>query len=80
MLILFYLPKIKADIFFLFAKQSLFKILCFMFYLHSSFDLNVTQKLLVLVCINVVLLIPPEHSNNGQILHQNYNEEDGGTP
>lgn len=51
-----------------------------MFYLYSRFDLNVTQKLLVLVCINVVLLAPPEHSNNGQILHQNYNEEDGGTP
>lgn len=32
------------------------------------------------VCINVVLLVLSEHSNNGQILHQNYNEEDGGTP
>lgn len=50
-----------------------------MFYLYSSFNLNVTQKLSVLACINVVLLVPAEYSNNGQILHQNYNEEDGGT-
>lgn len=33
-----------------------------------------------MVCINVVLLVPLEHPNNGQILHQNHNEEDGGTP
>lgn len=32
------------------------------------------------ICVNVVLLVPPEHPNNGQILHQNHNEEDGGTP
>lgn len=33
-----------------------------------------------LVCINVVLLMSLEHPNNGQILHQNHNEEDGRTP